>query len=169
MKSVGFRSSVISLADGACMIVPNGDLLSQHLINWTMGKNRRRQTLKVGVAYGTDLNAAKVLLLQAVTGNDSIASRPLPTVVASEFAANAIDFELAFWVRNMDQSALVRDQVINQIDVLFRQNGIVIPVLPQGINLNMQPSPDGKKIALAFPTGLFGLFGVMCDRAVLTS
>lgn len=145
MKSVGFRSSVISLSDGACMIVPNGDLLSQHLINWTMGKSKRRQVLKVGVAYGTDLPTAKQLLLESVTGNDGIASRPQPTVVAKEFAAYSIDFEVSFWVRNMDQSAVVLDQVLNRIDSLFRQHNIVIPFQHQDVTVTMAPRAEDKK------------------------
>ncbi|SEJ38374.1 Small-conductance mechanosensitive channel [Dyadobacter sp. SG02] len=145
MKSVGFRSSVISLADGACMIVPNGDLLSQHLINWTMGKNKRRQILKVGVAYGTDLSLIKKLLAQSLTGNDNIMSRPPTTIIAKEFAANSIDFEVTFWVRNMDQSAFVQDQVISRIDTLFRENGVVIPVQQAKVNVVMPPSENHKK------------------------
>lgn len=145
MKSVGFRSSVLSLADGAYMIVPNGDLLSQHLINWTMGKGKKRLVIKVGVAYGTDLAVAKEILLQTITGNENIATRPQPIVIAKEFGASSIDFEMIFWVRNMDQSAFVQDQVINQIDVLFRQNDIVIPFPQQEVKISAQPSPDNKK------------------------
>ncbi|MDQ6482042.1 mechanosensitive ion channel domain-containing protein [Dyadobacter sp. LHD-138] len=144
MKSIGFRSSVISLADGASMIVPNGDLLSQHLINWTMGKNKRRQVIKVGVAYGSDLATVKNVLLASIAGNENIMSRPQPTVLTKEFATNAIDFEVVFWVRNMDQSGVVQDQVINRIDLLFRQNGIVIPFTHQDINVTMQ-QPNEKK------------------------
>jgi potassium efflux system protein len=145
MKSVGFRSSVLSLTDGAYMIVPNGDLLSQHLINWTMGKGKKRLVIKVGVAYGTDLAVAKKVLLQTITGNENIATRPQPAVIAKEFGASSIDFEMIFWVRNMDQSAFVQDQVISQVDSLFRQNGIVIPFPQQEVKITTPPSPDSKK------------------------
>jgi potassium efflux system protein len=53
MKSIGIRSSIITTFDGANVIIPNGDLLSQHMTNWTMGSTRRRYEINVGVAYGT--------------------------------------------------------------------------------------------------------------------
>lgn len=145
MRSVGFRSSVILLADGACMIVPNGDLLSQQLINWTIGKNKRRQVLRVGVSYGTDLLVAKNVLLQSITGNEGIMSHPQPSVFAREFASNAIVFEIIFWVHNLDQSAFVQDQVVREIDSLFKRNGIVIPFSQQDTNITKQTEPTPKK------------------------
>lgn len=135
MKSVGFRSSIISLVDGACMIVPNGDLLSQHLINWTMGKDKRRLSITVGVAYGTDLAMAKGILLEMLGENENIAMRPQAMVIAKEFNASSIDLELIFWVRSLDLSLTVRDQVIGQIDLLFRKHGIVIPFPQHDVNI----------------------------------
>lgn len=135
MKSVGFRSSIITLVDGACMIVPNGDLLGQHLINWTMGKGRKRLTLTFGVAYGTDLALVKQLIIQLLSDNDNIMAHPLPVVNAKDFASSSIDFELIFWVKNMDQASSVRDAVILQIDTIFRNHSIVIPFPQHDIRL----------------------------------
>jgi potassium efflux system protein len=149
MKSVGFRSSIISLVDGACMIVPNGDLLSQHLINWTMGKERRMLIITVGVAYGTDLALVKKILMQLLVDNERIVSRPAPVVVAKEFGESAIEFQLIFWVRSMDQVLSVRSEVIEGIDILFRQNGIAMPFPQQDIYLkNFDGVPENKKPAL---------------------
>ena len=62
MKSIGFRSSVVTLADGSALIIPNGDLLSQHLVNWSEGKNIKRISFPVGVAYGSDLDKVKTII-----------------------------------------------------------------------------------------------------------
>lgn len=149
MKSVGFRSSVISLVDGACMIVPNGDLLSQHLINWTMGKDKRRLIVTVGVAYGTDLAHARDILSQLLSENERIMPRPAPLVVAKDFSESSIDFQLIFWVRSFEQSLSVRDQVISGVDKLFRENGITIPFPQQDIFIkNNNGSDESKKPAL---------------------
>lgn len=141
MKSVGFRSSVLSLVDGSYMIVPNGDLLGQRLINWSMGKNKKRIIIDVGVAYGTDISTAKGVILQLFTGHDDIMTHPQPAVNAKEFGISSINLEVVFWVKNMDQAAVVQDRVITQIDLLFRENGIVIPFVQQG---STTPQQDEK-------------------------
>ncbi len=62
MKSIGIRSSVVTTWDGADIIIPNGDLLSKNLTNWTMGSSKRRYEIPVSVAYGTDLKFARSIL-----------------------------------------------------------------------------------------------------------
>ena len=59
MKSIGFRSSVITTWDGADVIIPNSTLLSSNLINWTMSDEKRRVDVEVQVMFGTDLNKSK--------------------------------------------------------------------------------------------------------------
>ena len=59
MKSIGLRSSVVTTYDGADVIIPNGDLLNQHMTNWTMGTAKRRYDINIGVAYGSDLKLTK--------------------------------------------------------------------------------------------------------------
>jgi small-conductance mechanosensitive channel len=78
MKSIGFRSSVVALEDGAHLIIPNGDLLSQHLVNWTMGKNNMRIMIKVSVAHDTDLDKAKQILNKILESEDRILQYPVP-------------------------------------------------------------------------------------------
>jgi len=127
MKSIGIRSSVVITWDGADLIIPNGDLLNQHLVNWTMGSSRRRFVLQVGVAYGTDLDKVVLLLNELMLQDSRILRSPEPIVWASEFNNSSIDMVVKFWVSHFSIGFDVRSDLILTIDKTFREHGIVIP------------------------------------------
>jgi len=94
IKSIGFRSSIVSTFDGADVIIPNGDLLKVHLVNWTLGKSRRRADLPVGVAFGTDLQKTKKLLEELMADDKRILPYPSPVVLFQQFSSSSIDIKL---------------------------------------------------------------------------
>ncbi|ULQ55959.1 mechanosensitive ion channel [Flavihumibacter rivuli] len=144
MKSIGFRSSVIAMADGAHVVMPNGDLLNNHLTNWTLGKNMKRQTLLVGLAYGTDLAQARQLVEQVLAEEELVIHHPPPQVVVKDFASSSIDLELHFWVRHLKDAAQARSQVISGIDKAFANAGIVIPFPQQEVIVHGLKGEEGK-------------------------
>ena len=133
MKSIGFRSSVISNYDGADVVMPNGDLLNAHLVNWTLGGNRRRVEIIVGVAYGTDLESTKKLLSDLLNNEERILKFPAPVVLVKEFNTSSIDMQLFFWVRNINELTAVRSDINSAIDISFKKNGIEIPFPQQDL------------------------------------
>ncbi|MEZ2442936.1 mechanosensitive ion channel family protein [Chitinophaga sp. RCC_12] len=135
IKSIGFRSSVAKSIDGANLIIPNGDLLSQHLTNWTMGNNFRRCHLVVGVAYATDINAVKPLLLDILKGDERILSYPLQGVYFKDFASSAIEIEMIYWIRDIKEYILVRSDLIAKIFEVFKEESITIPFPQQDIHI----------------------------------
>ncbi|MFT3827857.1 MAG: mechanosensitive ion channel [Chitinophagaceae bacterium] len=143
MKTIGFRSSVITLFDGSCLIIPNGDLLSQHLVNWTMGRNIKRHILPVSVAYGTDLEKVKTLLKEIMDNHDKIMKYPEPTVVISAFNQSSIALELYFWIKHINFSLSVTSEVHASIDTAFRQAGISIPFPQQDVHVYTAPGDKG--------------------------
>ncbi len=136
MKSIGFRSSIITTGDGADVIIPNGDLLNQHLVNWTLNNSKRRVNLLVGVAYGTDLENCRKLLLEIFEKDKRISKFPKPSVIASEFNASSIDLQLYFWVGDITVWSAVRSDIIVAIDVAFKDQGIVIPFPQQDLYIH---------------------------------
>jgi len=135
MKSIGIRSSVVTTWDGADVIIPNGDLLNQHLINWTLGSTRRRYVLDLGVAYGTDLQKTTQLLLDLMHKDHRILKHPEPVVLVNEFASSSVDMSLKFWVGHFSIGFDVKSDLILAIDVLFREHGIVIPFPQQDVHI----------------------------------
>lgn len=127
MKSIGIRSSVITTWDGADVIIPNGDLLSSHLINWTMGSFRRRFELDLGVAYGSDLKKVTEIIRQVLDQNTMVLKTPEPMVWLTKFNDSSIDFAIKFWVPHFNYGNDVKTDLIIEIDAAFRANGIEIP------------------------------------------
>jgi small-conductance mechanosensitive channel len=127
MKSIGFRSSILSTWDGAEVIIPNGDLLNAHLINWTMGNPRRRVDIVVGVSYGTDLQLATQIVTDLLKRDDRIYKYPAPIVLVTDFNHSSIDLKAQFWVHHILDMWPIKSDMIVAIDVAFKENGIVIP------------------------------------------
>jgi small-conductance mechanosensitive channel len=146
MKSIGIRSSVITTWDGADVIIPNGDLLSQHLVNWTMGSNRRRFEIDLGVAYGSDLNEVKTILTEVLMQQELVLKNPAPMVCVTKFSDSSIDFAIKYWVPHFNFGNDVKNDLIIAIDVAFKANGIEIPFPQQDLHIrsNVSNSNDGN-------------------------
>lgn len=144
MKSIGFRSSVISTGDGADMVMPNGDLLNSHLINWTLGGSKRKMNLMLGIAYGTDLKKVQELLIAIMQADERIVKYPTPAVIFQEFGDSAIDVKLFFWVRDMNDGFPTRSDLIVSIDQVFKANNISIPFPQQDIHIIREGNSERK-------------------------
>jgi potassium efflux system protein len=145
MKSIGIRSSVITTWDGADVIIPNGDLLSQHLVNWTMGSNRRRFEIDLGVAYGSDLNQVKTIITNVLMEHELILKNPSPMVWVTKFGESSIDFVIKYWVPHFNFGNDVRNDIIIAIDIAFKTNGIEIPFPQQDVHIqsNIEINTEG--------------------------
>lgn len=138
MKSIGLRSSVITTWDGADVIIPNGDLLGSHLVNWTMGNNRRRSEILVGVAYGTDLKKAKSLINEVLADNKQVLKNPAPVIWVTNFGESSIDFSVKYWVAHFIYANDIKSDVIIAIDEILRENNIVIPFPQRDIHIQSE-------------------------------
>lgn len=136
MKSIGFRSSVIYTWDGADIVIPNGDLLNQHLVNWTMANPNRRVEILVGVAYGTNLEQAKKLLTDLTSRDERILQSPPPVVLLHQFNNSSIDIKLFCWVHSVRQWLSVKSDLMTAITMAFKENNITIPFPQQDIYIH---------------------------------
>lgn len=127
MKSIGLRSSVITTWDGADVIIPNGDLLGSHLVNWTMSNSKRRSEILLGVAYGTDLKKAKSLIQETLVNNKQVLKNPAPVIWVINFGESSIDFSIKYWVAHFVFANDIKSDLIIEIDNILRENNIVIP------------------------------------------
>ncbi len=99
MKSMGFRSSIITTWDGADVIIPNGSFLSENVINWTRGNSHRRVEIVTKLAYGTNLEKTKKLVLDLLAADKRIMVYPPPSVLIKDFNSSSIDIRILFWIR----------------------------------------------------------------------
>ena len=126
VKEVGIRASKIEAYDGSEVIIPNGDLLSQSVVNWTLSDKRRRIELIIRVAYDSDMLQVKCLI-DDVLKRDKILKAPAPRVLMQSFNESSVDFRVLFWIESMDMMLEMRNEVMNAIFQTFRENEIEIP------------------------------------------
>ncbi|WP_281633374.1 mechanosensitive ion channel family protein [Flavobacterium luteolum] len=149
MKSIGIRSSVVATFDGADVIIPNGDLLSQHLTNWTLSNNKKRTDISIGVAYGSNLEEVKNLLNEILKNHSLVLQNPAPIIWFKEFNSSSIDIIIKFWVNHISMANDVKSDLIISIDKAFRENKIEIPFPQQDIyikQINSKESEDKSDI-----------------------
>lgn len=147
VQEVGIRASKIRAYDGSEIIMPNGDLLSQSLINWTLSDKRRRIELIIGVAYSSDMKQVNEIL-SGILDRNRILKTPGPKVLMQNFGDNSVDFRLLFWVENMDIWIDLRSEVMNAIFEAFTENNVEIPFPQRDLYLKSFPN-DIKNIAQA--------------------
>lgn len=94
---IGVRSSTVRTFDGAEVIVPNANLISNEVTNWTLSDMRRRIEILVGVAYGSDPHKVIQLLLKVARHNERILEDPEPVVLFLGFGDSSLDFSLRAW------------------------------------------------------------------------
>ncbi len=145
MKSIGIRSSVVATFDGADVIIPNGDLLSQHLTNWTLSNYKKRTDIAIGVAYGTNLEKVKDLLNEILNTHSLVLQTPAPIIWITEFKANSIEIVVKYWVSNINDASDVKSDLIISIDKIFRENNIEIPFPQQDIHIIHSNNTDSEK------------------------
>ncbi|WP_183560309.1 mechanosensitive ion channel family protein [Mucilaginibacter sp. SP1R1] len=132
---IGIRASKIATSDGAEVIIPNGDLISHHVINWTLSNNNRRVELIVGVAYGTDIERVKSLLNGVLSAHDDIMQTPAPSVLLHNLSQSTVDFRVLFWAADISTWLSLKSSVLTDIYDTFNKEGIEIPFPQQDVHL----------------------------------
>lgn len=127
VKKIGLRSSQIQTRDNITVIIPNSNLTSEKVINWSHFDNRARFSIGVGVAYGSDTRLVKKLLLKVVNAHKSVLKYPPPFVRFTNFGDSSLDFEVLFWSKEFIRIEDVKSDLRFEIDQIFRENNINIP------------------------------------------
>ena len=141
VMSVNIRNTEVQTFDNAKIFLPNSTLIANQVTNWTHRNDVRiRRDVLVGVAYGSDVQLVKKLLLEAAKENPAVLSSPEPWVIFNDFGASSLDFILRFWVRHVDFALSSSSDIREAIDAKFREHGVEIP-FPQ-MDVHMRPG-DG--------------------------
>lgn len=130
VKEIGVRSSKLHSAEGSDIIVPNGDLLSQHLINWTMQDRSKRVEFTFGVAYQTDIEQAKQLILEKLSRNEGVLPIPTPMIIIQDFGEYAIGIKVLIWVADLAHASEVRTSAMIDVKNVLTEAGITLQVRP---------------------------------------
>ncbi|WP_338883214.1 mechanosensitive channel MscK [Xenorhabdus sp. TH1] len=126
VSKIRIRATTITDFDRKEVIIPNRAFVTERLINWTLSDTITRIIIKVGVAYGSDLDKVKEVLLKAASENARVMSEPGPQVYFMNFGTSTLDHELRLYVRELGDRSRTVDEINRSIDKLCRENDINI-------------------------------------------
>lgn len=140
VESINTRSTCIRRVDGVHLLVPNSLLLENTVINWTLLDKLVRTSVRLGVAYGSDVQLVSRLLQQAAEENTDVLKDPAYGVIFDDFGDNSLIFELNVWVYATAERGLrlIRSDLRFRIDELFRENGVVIAFPQRDVHVDGQ-------------------------------
>jgi potassium efflux system protein len=132
---IGLRSTVVESLDQAEHIVPNSQMISQKVTNWTLSARRVRIVVPVGVAYGSDLEKVLAILKETGEHHPDVLQDPPPAPLFIQFGNSSLDFELRVWIPNVDSRPKIKNELLLEIDRRFREAGVEIPFPQQDLHL----------------------------------
>ena len=136
---VGMRSTRIITRDDIMISIPNSLMTNTKVVNQSAPRNRFRVRIKVGVAYGTDIDRVEQVLLTIARDNKLVAFVPDPRVRFRQFGDSALEFELLCWARRPEDQGLMVHELHQQIYKAFAAGGIEIPFPQRDVHLKSQP------------------------------
>jgi len=143
VKRIGIRSSTVRTLEGADVIVPNANLISENVVNWTFSDRQRRVDLNVGVSYGSDPEKVIALLAAAGRANPEVLAIPEPVGLFAGFGDSSLDFVLRIWTR-FEISPRVKSEVGVAVNTALRNAGIEIPFPQRDINVKVPSGTPGS-------------------------
>lgn len=152
VSKIRIRATTLTDFDRKEVIIPNQQLMTERLINWSLSDTITRVIVKVGVAYGSDLELTRKLLNQAAMENSRVLKDPEPIVYFLTFGASTLDHELRFFVSELGDRNPAIDELNRRIDVLFREHGIEIAFNQMDVYIkNMQGEEQKVESRPALP------------------
>ncbi|WP_316929942.1 mechanosensitive ion channel family protein [Aquimarina macrocephali] len=132
VEEIKLRTTRAVTIDNKVLIIPNHKYLTSILYNWTQNGKVTRESITVGVAYGSDTELIKELLTKAALSNTYVLKEPAPLVLFTDFADSSLNFKLIFSINDSFQAVVPQSEIRFEIDRLFREHNISIP-FPQRV------------------------------------
>jgi small-conductance mechanosensitive channel len=139
---IGVRAVSVVTRDGKEHLLPNEQLMTEPVENWSYSSRNVRVHIPVGVGYDSDLALAQRLMIEAATASPRALKAPKPTVWLTAFGDSSVDHEILVWIADPEAGVgNVRSDVLNRLWLSFKEHGIEIPFPQRDINLRSLPAP----------------------------
>ena len=135
VTEVNLRTTKAITNDDKILVIPNHKFLSEILYNWTQNNEVTREFVDIGVAYGTDVDLVKALLLGIAVQEKAILNNPEPSVFFEDFGDNALKFRLHFYISDSFNVLLIKSDLRYKIHNSFNDNNIRIPFPQRDIHI----------------------------------
>lgn len=150
VNRIGVRAVSVLTRDGKEHLIPNEQLMTQPVENWSYSDRKVRVHIPVGVSYASDLGRAQALMLEAALTVSRVLKDPAPTIWLRAFGDSSVDHDIMVWIQDPEEGVgNVRSAILNRVWVLFKENDIEIPFPQRDVWIRSVPqsklaSQDGK-------------------------
>jgi small-conductance mechanosensitive channel len=135
VEEIKLRTTRAVTIDNKVLVIPNHLYLTNSLYNWTENGTETRESVQVGVAYGSDIHLVKKLLLQVARDHPSVLTKPEPLVLFTNFGDSSLDFRLVFTLNDSFQAVIPKSDMRFEIDRVFKENNVSIPFPQRDVHL----------------------------------
>ena len=141
VEEIKLRTTRAVTIDNKVLVIPNHLYLTNTLHNWTANNILTRESVEVGVAYGSDVQLVKKILLQAAKAHPKVLEKPEPGVLFTNFGVSSLNFKLVFTLNDSFNTRFPQSDIRFEIDRLFREHKVAIPFPQRDIHIKSQPTP----------------------------
>lgn len=135
VQEIKLRTTRVVTRNDRVMVIPNHKFMMETLFNWTQNSTINREQVDVGVAYGSDVELVRKVLLQCADAAPGVLESPEPIVLFEDFADSSLNFSLYFYVDNGMQSPNIKSELRFRIDKAFKENQITIPFPQRDVHI----------------------------------
>ena len=144
VSQINARYTVIKGFDGTETIVPNEMLIASPVINHSYSSSTVQVTIKLSVAYDTDIDQALRILVDVAREQRRVLEDPAPAAFVTGLGADGVDLQIGFWIRDPEQGSLpIRSEIVRAVLLRFRKQGIEIPFPQRDVRITSIPQGLG--------------------------
>ncbi|MCK5099860.1 MAG: mechanosensitive ion channel, partial [Desulfobacteraceae bacterium] len=126
----------VVIRDGSEHLIPNEDLITQKVINWSFSDTKIRIKVPIGISYDSDPHHVMELIMSSIKGMTRILSDPEPACLLRGFGDSSVDLELRFWIKDPENGVEnIKSEVLLNVWDTFKDNNIVIPFPQRDVHL----------------------------------
>ncbi|GAA0311750.1 mechanosensitive ion channel [Sphingomonas oligophenolica] len=146
VNRIGVRAVSVLTRDGKEHLIPNENLMTNEVENWSYTDRNVRVRIPLAVGYDSDLKLAQELMLRAATDSPRVLDSPKPNVWLTAFGGSGVEHEILAWISDPEGGVgSVRSDVLNRVWWLFKEHGIEIPFPQREVHIRRDvPSPDPR-------------------------
>lgn len=128
VDSLGARCTSVITRDGTEWLIPNEDLITQRVANWSYTTKFVRRRVPIGISYDADLDLATQLILEAANETERVLDQPVSRCLLTGFGDNSVNLELRYWINDPEEGvSTVSDAVLRKVWKKFHDHGVEIP------------------------------------------
>lgn len=135
---IRLRTTRALTRDDKVVVIPNHIFLTDSIYNYTQNHKTTRESIRVGVAYGSDIDLVTVLLLEVVKNQQGVLKNPKPFVLFDDFGDSALMFSINFYINDSFGDPKIKSAIRYDINTVFRENNITIPFPQRDVHIYQQ-------------------------------